>query len=219
MLKLRGAKIRPKNIEICRKTGTEKIYYREAKGPRVRLPGPLHSAAFRAAYDVVKAGYPNAIPQLEGPKSPRYAETETRRRLSVALKSCQARAAKRGWAFELDAAWLDEQLAQQGYCCALTGIPFFTRFRGKTKVHPFTPSIDRINSKHGYTRANARLVVFAVNAMMMDWGEEVFAQVARAYRGRQTAQRYNFPAQQMKINEINCLGDKNGRVVGGTVKR
>lgn len=175
-------KRRVRNIEVSHRHGSEAIYYRIGKGPRVRLPGPLYSEAFYAAYALAEQNRIEEIPRIQRPRSKKWTEGKVEERLLTALKTCRARAINRGLAFDLDAEWLRDQLVKQRYRCALTGIQFLSQFSKKTKVHPFAPSIDRIVPALGYTRANTRVVVFAVNAMMMDWGEELFAQVARAYR-------------------------------------
>lgn len=63
--------------------------------------------------------------------------------------------------------------------CMLSGIPFdFTPVKGKRR--PFAPSIDRIDSAEGYTRANCRLVCCAVNIAMNEWGYDVLLQISHA---------------------------------------
>lgn len=226
MIKLRGKKPRPKNIEICLATGRERIYYRVGKGPRVRLPGPLNSTAFMEAYELARTGQHDLIAPIDPPHSLKQTEEEVERRLLTAIKTCRSRAARKGWKFDIDTDWAMSLLKAQEYRCSLTGILFLSKFRGKTKVHPYTPSIDRIDSKQGYTKGNTRIVVFAINAMMMDWGETTFAQVAKAYRTNsikkrslQTAHLYDSPAHDFEGNNINNLDGEERPMVGGTVKR
>lgn len=51
-----------------------------------------------------------------------------------------------------------------------------------SKINPYSPSLDRIDTSRGYTKDNVRLVVYAVNIMLMDWGESIFARVVNGYR-------------------------------------
>lgn len=64
--------------------------------------------------------------------------------------------------------------------CSLTGLPMII---GKTKHRqsPYTPSIDRIDSKNGYTIDNVRLVRFSMNMALGEWGEEIYKENAIAY--------------------------------------
>lgn len=66
----------------------------------------------------------------------------------------------------------------------------FTRFtvtrlsKSVWRARPFAPSLDRIDARKGYTTDNVRLVAWVVNHALGDWGEEVFAKIARAYVDR-----------------------------------
>lgn len=69
-------------------------------------------------------------------------------------------------------------VARAGGRCELTGIPFSdARPRGCRRA-PFAPSIDRIDSRDGYTAANCRLVCFAANVALNQWGEGTLRQLA-----------------------------------------
>ena len=63
--------------------------------------------------------------------------------------------------------------------CEMSGIPFSEKgtewFR-----NPWSPSLDRIDSKKGYTPDNVRIVLCAVNAAMNEWGEDVFRFIAKS---------------------------------------
>jgi len=68
--------------------------------------------------------------------------------------------------------------------CELTGIPFsFCREAG-VRRNPWAPSLDRIDSRKGYTWSNCRLVCVAVNLAMNEWGEEVLFKLAKAISRR-----------------------------------
>lgn len=43
------------------------------------------------------------------------------------------------------------------------------------------PSLDRIDPKRGYVYENVRIVAFAVNAAMGDWGEDAFKQIMKKW--------------------------------------
>jgi len=69
-------------------------------------------------------------------------------------------------------------LRQRG-CCAVSGTSFNDeRFDHGLVKHPFAPSLDRIDSRAGYTSENVRLVCTCANFGMGQWGEEVLRRVA-----------------------------------------
>lgn len=76
--------------------------------------------------------------------------------------------------------------------CEVTGIPFNRNALAGTR-RPYAPSLDRINPTAGYTKDNCRLVLFAVNVAMSDWGESVFAHIARVYMGKCVGKIFKSP--------------------------
>lgn len=108
-------------------------------------------------------------------------------RLHALLNAAKHRSIKRGIEFTLDYEWLIAKFDEQGGCCILTGLPFDVVCRnpiGVRKFNPFSPSLDRISPAVGYTPDNTRLVCTAINLALNDFGEDVFAKVARAYLER-----------------------------------
>lgn len=69
--------------------------------------------------------------------------------------------------------------------CELTGVSLILADSGARR-HPYTPSIDRIDSSIGYTRDNSRIVCVAANIALSDWGEEVFSTLAISYVKRRS---------------------------------
>lgn len=67
--------------------------------------------------------------------------------------------------------------------CSVSGIPMRV---GAAKRAFDSMSVDRIDSSKGYTEENTRLVIWAVNAGMGDWGEDVFALVCQEVIKRRT---------------------------------
>jgi hypothetical protein len=65
--------------------------------------------------------------------------------------------------------------------CEVTGIGFSFEPNGLGPRNPFTPSLDRIAPSLGYVPGNVRVVCWAVNAMVGEWGDDVAAQVAEAF--------------------------------------
>lgn len=103
--------------------------------------------------------------------------------IKAAIASSRKRAAKTGIDFNLTAEWVSERVKEQQYLCLLTGIRLEPR-KTQTKeyrINPFALSIDRIDSRKGYTCDNCRVVCAAVNYALSDWGEGIFKRVAYGY--------------------------------------
>lgn len=168
--------------------GKQVVYFRRGKGPRVRLPDATSSEEFLYAYDLAAAimHVPDVRHMPRTPIERRKQKTEDA--IKRVLKSAKDRARQKGLAFDLRLDDLLDMAEEQDFRCALTGIEFFAKNESKSRVNPYTPSIDRRVPALGYVRGNVRLVVFAVNAMLLDWGEEFFIRVANSYRywGRRT---------------------------------
>jgi hypothetical protein len=54
--------------------------------------------------------------------------------------------------------------------CMVSGMPFNHLWQGRGTRRPFAPSLDRIDSKIGYTKENCRMVCIIVNLALNDWG-------------------------------------------------
>jgi hypothetical protein len=80
-----------------------------------------------------------------------------------AFYSAQRNAKSSGVLFSLTKNDVLEMFARGGRKCALTGIPFSLERVNGSRRRPFIPSIDRIDSKGGYTADNVRLVIWAMN--------------------------------------------------------
>jgi len=87
------------------------------------------------------------------------------------------RARRAGVAFDLTPEWLASKL-EIGRC-EVTGLPFVMAVRDG-RPGPFSPSIDRISPAAGYTVANCRVVLMALNIAMSDWGLDPILKIAEA---------------------------------------
>jgi hypothetical protein len=97
--------------------------------------------------------------------------------LDQALGKCRYRAGKRGHQCSITREFIADRLRLTRGRCELTGIRFVTDKADETH-RQFSHSIDRIDSKVGYTRGNIRIVCAGVNVAMMHWGEAMFAKLA-----------------------------------------
>jgi hypothetical protein len=167
--------------------GKEAWYYRRGKGKRYRLPGRPFSPGFDEAYGAieayVKTGAPVGLPSFQ-PASRLSVKQQVGVAIAKGVMQARQRAAAKGVPFDLTAEFLLRKAEAARFRCELTGIEFYSPHRSAGRINPFRPSIDRINPRRGYTEDNVRVVVFAINAMLFDWGEETFVRVANAYRTR-----------------------------------
>jgi hypothetical protein len=61
-------------------------------------------------------------------------------------------------------------LASNGRC-SVSGVPLSLENRSLKRVSPWAPSIDRIDSRKGYTRNNCRITCYLANLAMSEYGE------------------------------------------------
>ena len=72
----------------------------------------------------------------------------------------------KGWDYDLDAAWIIERMTR----CKRTDTPFVLVADHR---HPYAPSIDRIDGKLGYTKANCRVVAWIYNQARSNYSDSV----------------------------------------------
>ena len=96
------------------------------------------------------------------------------------VRSLKQRAKTMDVPFDLDIDFVKELYSKQSGKCLLTGIAFILD-KSDTSRRPFAPSIDRINSKLGYTKNNVRLVCTIVNLALNEFGDSSFDKMCRAY--------------------------------------
>lgn len=101
---------------------------------------------------------------------------ETARRL---VSRSRASAQSRGMDFNVTPESIYDLMEASKFHCCLSGIAFSTadRLPGDTR-NPWAPSIDRIDSRGGYTRDNVRVVSVAANLALADWGYDVLLRLA-----------------------------------------
>lgn len=93
------------------------------------------------------------------------------------LSNAARRAKKKGWAFDLDAAFLWDLYQQQKQQCALSGLPI--NFAVNTRRAEGTASLDRINNNGGYVKGNVQWVHKDVNYMKRTMDDDRFVELCR----------------------------------------
>lgn len=96
--------------------------------------------------------------------------------------SAKHRSRQIGVSFDLTVA--DVRSILSPMTCSLTGVRLTLKPPTKGMHHPRAPSLDRKNTRGGYTRNNVRIVCWQANAALNAFGEKAFAELARAYVSR-----------------------------------
>lgn len=104
-------------------------------------------------------------------------ETDMSFRARELLRAIKKRCVRKALMFDLDTLWLATKLS--GGYCELTGLPFDCSVTARRR-NAFTPSVDRIRPELGYVKSNCRVVIYAVNVAMSDWGRDVLMRIADA---------------------------------------
>lgn len=97
------------------------------------------------------------------------------------LNRCRHRSKRTGREFALTPSILGSMLRASRGRCAVTGLRFSGEPQESSRKRPYAYSLDRKDSAHGYTPDNCRIVCYAVNVAMLNWGRDVFAQLAVGY--------------------------------------
>jgi hypothetical protein len=158
-------------------------YYRVGQGKRIRLPDEYGTREFWEAYDLAK----ERGRQAEKPLNPvilkaKELQKRTKARLEKSVRRARLRAKKMGVEFDIEPKWAVDLAERQKFTCVLTGIHFYSEIEHSGRVHPFAPSLDRIDCSRGYTKDNVRIVIFSMNIMLLDWGTQIFEYVVKRYR-------------------------------------
>jgi len=106
---------------------------------------------------------------------------EIEREVRDVVLNAKKRAKKAGYIIEVNYEYIMDQIIDQDHCCVLTGLPFNYSKSSPYFRRPFAPSLDRIDSVKGYEKDNVRVVCYAANAAMNEWGEDVLRVVATSY--------------------------------------
>lgn len=123
-------------------------------------------------------------PDWYAEKEPKYYHSYRARQTSTKpwkylFNSRRHDAEKRNIVFSLTEEWA---ASRWNNCCEITGIVF--RQNGKRGPHPFSPSIDRIDSTKGYTPDNARFILWGCNAIKGVGTDADMYEIAKAIAAR-----------------------------------
>ena len=97
------------------------------------------------------------------------------------VHQARKRAERKGFDIDIDVRFLADLYLAQGGLCALTGLRMETGPAPDLRTNPHAVSLDRIDNARGYTRDNVRLVVWAINWALGEWGESRFTELAKTF--------------------------------------
>ena len=134
----------------------------------------------RAVAMVRNDALPKVVKRLRAAKGTDYKKT-----LTKYLRKCFTTAQSRARQFDFECSITFDQIIgiaeKFNWRCQLTGLPFELAPVSNGKYMPFAPSIDRIDSQGGYCIGNVRIICLAMNYSLNEWGESVFATIAKNY--------------------------------------
>jgi len=93
------------------------------------------------------------------------------------------RAARKGLEFDLTREWIADALIRGE--CSVTGIKLDLGREANFRFHPWSPSVDRMDCKKGYTQDNCRIVCWIYNMAKSEWSDEIVTTFAKALAARQ----------------------------------
>lgn len=200
-------------VKTVRAKGRAYNYLRAPKGtiaPRrpIRLPDNIEMARAEAQRLVAE------LTPTEPAPRPRFKRRQAwSTKMEDLARAARVRARAKGRAFALTGTQLVRMIEDQGYRCAVSGIEL--ELNGDdpgTWRRPYSPSLDRIDARGGYTIGNVRIVCAAINVALSDWGEAVFLRVAEAAisvrreRDRNAKLENSFPSGKLYTEGTRATG-------------
>lgn len=159
--------------------GVERCYFRRG-GALVPLPPPEHPL-FESYYNGLIAN--DVVTTFPRQKTSKY-EAQIAVYENVAKRmgySAKARAKQMELQFDLAPDCIVHLLIASGGRCALTGLLLNFAKITDARSKMLLPSLDRITPGRGYVTGNVRVTCLAINYALNSWGEEAFAEVAKAF--------------------------------------
>lgn len=99
-------------------------------------------------------------------------------RVNRLMSMAKNRARNKGLDFNLD---LDYLMGIWDGTCSVSGIELCLGKSDLGLVHPYAPSLDKINPKLGYVRGNVRWVCYQINVAMSEFGLEQFEELVSLF--------------------------------------
>lgn len=100
---------------------------------------------------------------------------------------CRRNGKQRGIACDITFAQMELIAGRSDGRCEVSGLAFEYEKVPGHYTRPWAPSIDRVECAKGYTHSNCRVVCFAVNVAMNQWGVSALIRIASALVTRKKA--------------------------------
>lgn len=101
--------------------------------------------------------------------------------LSTLYQRTKDRASHRRVPFHLTKPQLLDIAMRSGGKCEFSQVAFSWDRPQGVLFPPFAPSLDRIKPSAGYNSGNCRLIAYAANVALHDWGPDPFVHIAASY--------------------------------------
>lgn len=124
--------------------------------------------------------------------------------ISQALRTAKAGAKRRAIPFSLTLYQFESIVYRAAGKCELTGIHFSYQKHSFMR-NPWGASIDRIDSKRGYTFPNCRLVCSVVNMAMNEWGLDVLLKIAQRLYTKQKLELLEEGSDHLSVHEASAF--------------
>jgi hypothetical protein len=174
----------PYLIRSVSRHGQVRWYFWKRPGPKIRVYGEFGSEEFKDNYWRAVAGEVIVKPVLKKAAAAPLDHVRLKVAVERAVIRAKKRAAEKGLQRDINFEWAMNQVVANNFKCEVTGIAFFDPAGDGHKIHPFAPSIDRIDPEMGYTKGNCRVVCCAVNVGLNSWGLDVFEKVSASFQRR-----------------------------------
>ena len=99
-------------------------------------------------------------------------------RIGKLVSMAKNRSSNKGVPFNIDSVYMMELYDGK---CAISGIQLELGRADKGKVHPYAPSIDRIEPSLGYVKGNVRIVTYQMNVALSEFGLVQFEEMIKLY--------------------------------------
>jgi len=138
----------------------------------------------------------------------------TNGRAKTLISNAKARSKKKNVEVHIESHWVEEQLKKG--VCELTGIPFsFEPPPDGLTRRPNAPSLDRKDKTKHYTEDNTRVVLWAVNCALAEYGTEIMLPILERTVDAIKRQSTSVPTQHTGESQDNSqLGTIHGAGVG-----
>jgi hypothetical protein len=172
----------------CRKCGEIKprnrlFFHKETQTPDGLAKWCVRCKAnYKPRYTVENRSRINELERIRG-KERRWKDPA-----AVLIKRSQTLARQNKREFNLDKQWVQERLSE----CVATGMSFDLSRPINHRRSAFFPSIDRIDSKLGYTKDNCRVVCTIFNFAKNEWTDADVMKMAKALVNKELADCENF---------------------------